>query len=657
MRLLIAGVGRSGTTFLYKYIGATLIQTGKTKCFYEPLLWNHSHTNLPIETRNMEYNTSFLNHSGISVHLSSPLRPINERSCSTLLEYFQALYKQGGKIENVLVKDIRLNGRLKILLENHKDLKVILLTRNFLSTLNSSSPLFSFFGDEFHRSDRERFKQEFLVDEEGVLTDQDTFLSYQYWAWMTKAGLDAYKNSPDRVMVIPYEVLIQNRAESLKGINQFCGLDMPIIYDDLYLQTPVGPATPFRCLPDSIIQDFRESDNQYLNLLSEILPKEVLLNLKGGYTDLVERVYVDQGFKELDRKKLSIYYRKRYFDYVFSKQQYYSTPSLIEKVNDSHVLKNHIRYLQRINSIKEQNVSKRYFASEIRMQIRIVIALNEKPISQVKSLIESMAGQTFDKFTAQLILYDADDQYRGALIASLREFDFLSIPNYRASCLAEAIQCGLSELEVPYVSFALSTNPWLSTKLERELAAMGEEDIVLTYSDSINYDGNARLFSCASNNSKSQTELLKGILDASIPIPQSYLVRWNLLDKPLNVPLGLDEDNTWILLSSILYRSLNYKSLHSGAIGSIVEFQRASPQRMNPAREIEKLFFAMSSLIDQYRVFSQQDAFTRRLREHLCANYFDESLNELSDIIFSMGKNKDLIEFLERYAQASVDDI
>jgi hypothetical protein len=656
MRILIAGVGRSGTTFLYKSLGSILIGAGKTKCFYEPLLWTHTHTRSPIETANMEYNTSFINHWGISVHLSTPLRPINKEAVGALLKYFEIIYERRDGIENVLVKDIRLNSRLSSLLDNYKDLKVIVMTRNFLNTLNSSSPLFSFFGDEFHKSDRDRFKVEFKVNEEGSGTDNDTFLSYQYWAHMTAAGIEAFKTFPHRVMVLPYELLVQDRIKFLKKVNKFCELEVPNIYDELNLQNPAGPTTPFRCLSDKVLKEYRSTDDEYLGLLSGLLPKKMLTLLKGGHEDLTEKTYVNQGFKEVDRKKLSTYYRKRYFDYIVTKERPLSTAGLIEKLTSSHVLKCQVDYLNRINSVTENINSKNSNFPEARGHVRIILVLNEKPICEVKGLVESIASQTYRQFSALLILYGADDQYRRALKAALEGFEFISIHERPASCPAEAIQYSLSDPEIHYVCFSLTTDPWLSTKLERELGAMADENIVLTYSDSIYNDGNVRLYSCASNNGRGQTDLLRGILDASIPIPQSYLVRYNLLEKPIEVPLGLTEENAWILLCSIVYRSLKWKSAHSGGVGNIVESHKNQSLRINTARYVERLFLAMSTLIDQYALFEEHDAFTRRLREILYKDYFSDSINELSDIIFSIKKNRDLIKFLEFHAGTQAHD-
>ena len=49
---------------------------------------------------------------------------------------------------------IRGCGRLEAMLTLLPDLKVIVITHNLVDTVNSGLGMFSFFGDEFHPSDK-----------------------------------------------------------------------------------------------------------------------------------------------------------------------------------------------------------------------------------------------------------------------------------------------------------------------------------------------------------------------------------------------------------------------------------------------------------------------------------------------------------------------
>ncbi|MEO0407440.1 MAG: sulfotransferase [Cyanobacteria bacterium P01_A01_bin.135] len=239
MKLGVFGVGRSGTTALYTGIQHMLLASG-TPCrfLYEPYLWSPKVFDAPFTTVTQRFqSTNSLSVEGLYAHHVTPLfagqgNPVHD-------QFLKAL-TQGS--DSFLLKSIRANGRLSLFLEAFPDLKAVLIIRNPLDVVNSVIDRFSFFGDEFHPSDKPRFIAEvssrFAIAELGDVPKNEVVWALWWWRYMNRAALQTAEQHRERVLVVAYEAFNQNPVRGLQHIGEFLGLDLQTL--TTYKGRPVG---------------------------------------------------------------------------------------------------------------------------------------------------------------------------------------------------------------------------------------------------------------------------------------------------------------------------------------------------------------------------------------------------------------------------------
>lgn len=264
MKLGIFGVGRSGTTAVYVGLQSLLLtdQHNKYDYFYEPYLWSHNVFNAPYsEILNKFGLTSSISIDGVYAHCKTPLFIENPTP-----EHNHFVSEVFDNSDNFLVKSIRACGRLKLYLERFPDLKLIYIVRNPLDTVNSVVNLFSFYGDEFHPSDKERFTQEVSSNFGFKLPNHEDLnearWSFIWWKYMNLAALKVAQEYPDRVFIIAYEAFRERPSFSLQSIAEF----FEIAYSDrslVNLERPVGPYTSQINLTVDDAQFIKTHDDSY----------------------------------------------------------------------------------------------------------------------------------------------------------------------------------------------------------------------------------------------------------------------------------------------------------------------------------------------------------------------------------------------------------
>jgi len=222
--ICIYGVGRSGTTAIYTMLQKILenINHGDTDYRYEPLLWNKLIFNDLYENVTDKFSDiSSISIDAIYQHKSLPLfiDAVEEdhiNSSGFLKEILET------DKHNLLCKFIRCNGRIPLIKRLLPDSKSIIIIRNPLDVLNSSSSMFSFFGDDIYESDYERFTNEISdVD----ITDTPIEREYSYWLYMNKAALEYYRNNKKDCFLIVYENYLTERENIIKGLCEFLEID------------------------------------------------------------------------------------------------------------------------------------------------------------------------------------------------------------------------------------------------------------------------------------------------------------------------------------------------------------------------------------------------------------------------------------------------
>jgi hypothetical protein len=290
MQLGIFGVGRSGTTALYAGV-QNLILSNKISCryLYEPYLWSHRVFDKPFAEVTRKFgSTSSLSIDGIYAHYKTPLFANQKNDVHA---QFLSLITQDSP--NFLLKAIRGNGRLTLFLEQFPELRLVYIIRNPLETINSVIDLFSFFGDEFHPSDKPRFLEEikhgFSVPFDLKSTEKldEVEWSLLWWKYMNLAALKTISEHRDRVFVVAQEAFKASPGYTLHRIGQFFGLDTQSL--SLYeSERPVGPLTQKVNLSTKHIDLIRNQDSEYWqNFIGySDIPLEKTAN------DLREKLYV-----------------------------------------------------------------------------------------------------------------------------------------------------------------------------------------------------------------------------------------------------------------------------------------------------------------------------------------------------------------------------
>jgi hypothetical protein len=243
-KIMISGVGRSGTTSLYAPL-YNITQSQKTDWtyFYEPYLWDFDGEGNYQEIRKRFTTTSALSAEGIYYHRSTPLflRKNNAMNSQFVDKIFNA------NDSNVLAKFIRASGRLEAYLEHAPDIKVVHVCRNPIGTINSALGFFSFFGDEFHASDKPRFVREVLdnfdVGLDPTKTRDEVQWSVHWWRFMNKAALHAKERHPERVILISQEQMRNDFDACMSHLCKYFNLDYSIRDEHNQENRIVGPIT------------------------------------------------------------------------------------------------------------------------------------------------------------------------------------------------------------------------------------------------------------------------------------------------------------------------------------------------------------------------------------------------------------------------------
>lgn len=244
LRLMVSGIGRSGTTLIYQQLAKLLLLADlKTNFRYEPYLWNIC----SATAKGNSFGMSQLHQFGIMAHLETPLflqdsLPLHDAFVDRLMDDAWDIDCNHAP-DAYLTKVIRGSGRLRAYLKRYPDLKIVACLRNPIDTINSSLGMFSFFGDEFHADDRERFKAE--LQQRGVDTSElecgDRSVEWYgaWWRSFTEETLATAREFPDQVMLFTYEAFQEDADGTLQMLMDFVGINNAGM--QMGLGAPAGP--------------------------------------------------------------------------------------------------------------------------------------------------------------------------------------------------------------------------------------------------------------------------------------------------------------------------------------------------------------------------------------------------------------------------------
>lgn len=228
MDVFVFGVGRSGTTMMYRLVQQAYLQKfgSDFKSTYEPFIWNRELFNGLYENVLTNFGkTASLSIEGIYHHLSLPLfsgeLPNKKVQDNDFLNHF-AVGESPAKPH--VAKFIRANGRMALFRRLNPSAKFILMLRNPVDVLNSVKHKFSFFGDDFYPSDYPRFCSELedkLVRQPSEATWARRNAEYVYQ--MNLAAVE-FAVSDKNTMIVEYDKYKAELPESAVRVCDFLEL-------------------------------------------------------------------------------------------------------------------------------------------------------------------------------------------------------------------------------------------------------------------------------------------------------------------------------------------------------------------------------------------------------------------------------------------------
>lgn len=245
--VFIAGVGRSGTTLIYRIVQQMFGAAFGTAYYstYEPMIWNWTLFNRPYEEcRPLFGKTASLSFEGMYAHQRIPMfiRNPDEAAAYDWSPLFLHLSREKGPRMPHLAKLIRMNGRLPLLRRLHPEAKIILVVRNPVAAVNSLKGRFSYYGDDFYPTDFPRFCREVgtglrLDPADASWAERQA----EYVLHMTEAA-SRFAATDTLTRVIDYDVLGHHSEALTDALCSF--LDIPITPEFIEVaRTPAGPVT------------------------------------------------------------------------------------------------------------------------------------------------------------------------------------------------------------------------------------------------------------------------------------------------------------------------------------------------------------------------------------------------------------------------------
>lgn len=265
-RIVVSGIGRSGTTLIYQQLAKLLLLADRRVNFrYEPYLWNIRSP----EAKGNPFDMSQLHHFGLMVHAGVPLfleggHPMHDPFIDHLFDDPWDRDPQQAPDAH-LTKVIRGSGRLRSYLARFPDLRIVACLRNPVDTINSSLGMFSFFGEEFHPDDRPRFRDELAARGADVtrLGQPDLSIEWyaQWWQAFTEETLAVAQDHPQNVFAFCYEAFQEAPEAMLEALMDFVGLRNLGMF--MGLSKPAGPTIKATSLTQHDIRVLAPQINYY----------------------------------------------------------------------------------------------------------------------------------------------------------------------------------------------------------------------------------------------------------------------------------------------------------------------------------------------------------------------------------------------------------
>lgn len=301
MKILINGVGRSGTSFLTETVKKIIYHEKNIKpnCIYEPFLWGEPTWNIDYEKQNYLYTKmSSISYEGVFNHQELPLYIDDPKQFIDNL-YLRKILDMG---EINIIKFVKGLGRIKLFHAMEPSAKHLFIMRNPIDNLNSVVSHGSLLGDEWHKSDDKKMYKEFKKINYKTNNNEDSSLfekELDWWYSMNEFYLKETSKLDLDVLYLTFENLVNNFESSIIKICKHLGVNFNKNYLNL-LNKQRGSQTKKKLLNKKNFDNCSYYMERYKNLISTY-------NLDCDFNlDDVYKNYKNLNNKEYDRSNIGL---------------------------------------------------------------------------------------------------------------------------------------------------------------------------------------------------------------------------------------------------------------------------------------------------------------------------------------------------------------
>lgn len=586
MAILISGIGRSGTTTIYQILGKGLLAKYKdARCVYEPDLWNIPEVEHTAKVKGQPFNVGQVGLFNLMVHCNTPLflsgrNMLHDAWLSKVFGSFQSSSLVAP--ENVLAKVIRSSGRLEAALTRFENLKVVIVTRNVVDTVNSGLGLFSFFGDEFHPSDKSRFVQEvnelFNAGIKETLKKNELQWSVLWWHYFTEASIRTYEKYPEKVLLVPYEKYMENQQEVMGEIFDFTGIDRTLM-DQALFDEGAGPRTSVSHLDVQGIEQMNDEISWYFKRLSEAVsfnidPLDFRRKLVAKYS---KRKFVKSLLLTEKTDLTAVQWRMKL------KNELTKQESLVPEIRNQNAgdkigkfsvaravaeFGSNDAALLNIRSTKRNSVV--HAKASRSLGVLVTCFNNENTIAEA---IYSVLSQSIKP---DLVVV-ADDCSTDGSVAIIRE---IAAKHKVVQLVARAENVGVAAnrdlairgMSTDYITTLDGDDLFLPSKLELEYLALGGETDMVAFSNIAVLTPKENFVQDTSAYSvKNRQQILNMLTSRSAPVPRDMMFPRGLFEKANGFDVGMDIYEDWAFKIRLMSVSKNAGWVHTGGIGTVYD--------------------------------------------------------------------------------------
>ncbi|MEM1432612.1 MAG: glycosyltransferase family 2 protein [Pseudomonadota bacterium] len=570
MPILISGVGRSGTTALFRSIGEGLLQKYPlARCKYEPYLWNIPEVERTANVTGQPFRMGQVGQFNSYVHCHTPLflsgrYELHDRWLNSVFGPVGANERLAP--DNTMAKVIRGSGRLESALTRFDNLLVVVVTRNVVDTVNSSRSMFSFFGEEFHPSDRPRFIAEVNARNDAGIDPQKISSEVQWaalwWRHFTDAAIAVCEKYPDRTLLVSYEDYVERRLYWSRRIFDFCGLDRSVIDEDRISQI-VGPSTSRAYLSLNEVTAMSDDYHWYFERLNEATGSE--FNSVNTFDrllfDYAGRPYGVSQLADEDIDMTPVQLRLQLRDQAERSEP----PSLAPKTVSV------ARALSLFGSDRERLLNERSQQQKpVRSQKSVgVLVTTYNNQETVQEAVYSVLAQT----RPPEVICVADDGSADATVERVRELQQLHkevrlVARKGNVGVAANRDLALKSLQVDLLTTLDGDDVMMPAKLELEMQALEGSTAHVAFSDIAvikpedSFVQDTRAYSGAS-----RERMLQMMLSRSVPVPRDVLFSRQLFEHAQGFDVGLSLYEDWSFKLRLVLVATGWR--HSGAVGTV----------------------------------------------------------------------------------------